>query len=267
VPMKDDFAPDHPLPVFLTRPFEEPQQRASSRLLKVSLFAMAAAAIGIAITLALGDPVQLFADVMASFTGSSAARATTDQSAPPVQSTADAQAVPQTASGASNSDAVAAAPDPAGVSQADNGPPPANALLKQFQAWAVQQDAQAQAGPAQPIQNGPTQVEPVRPIQDAQPQAQPQVQPQVQAAQPVDDAPTQASDDTPAPAHPVRLHRKNHPVQNARAEVRQPKPPRAVARPPDRTAQARPAQDARPPDQPAQNAQAPSLLQSLGLSH
>jgi hypothetical protein len=259
VPMKDDFAPDHPLPVFLSHRIEEDYEpQGSSPLLKASLFAMAAAVIGIAITLAFGDPRQLFADVMASLTDSSAARVTTDPSAPPVQSTADAQALPQTAS----SDAVAAAPDSASVSQADNGQAAANTLLKQFQAWAVQQDSQA--GPGQPVQNGPAQVEPVRPIQDAQ--APTETQAQAQPAQPEQEASTQVSDDAPAAARPVRLHRKNHPIQNARAEVRQPKPPRAVARPPERTAQARPAQDARPPDQPAQSAQPPSLLQSLGLS-
>ncbi len=67
MPTKDGFNPDHPFPRFLT---DEPEQQGigkawdraviSSRVLKASILAATATAIGIAI-LSVGNPVTLFA--------------------------------------------------------------------------------------------------------------------------------------------------------------------------------------------------------------
>ena len=259
MPTRHDFTSDHPLPVFLstdTERYEEP--RRSSFLLKTTgLFVVAAIVIGGAVTLTLGNPMNLFAvaDSAASQADSATAQPTADQSTPPaqtppVQSTADAG---QTAGATPGRDDVTAAADNAAE-------PSSGALLKQFQSWAAQQDAQPQDAPAQgaPTQGVQTQVEPVRPIQDTTPQAEP--------ARPAQDAATQPSDDTPAPVRVAQKHRRTRPVQNARAEIRIPRPRPAPGARPDRTARAdaRPPQDGRPLEQP-QQAQSPSFLQSIGI--
>jgi hypothetical protein len=260
VPTRHDFTSDHPLPVFLssdTERYEEP--RRSSLLLKTTgLFVVAAIVIGGAMTLTLGNPMDLFAvaDSAASQADSAAAQPNTDQppappvQAPPVQSTADAG---QTAGSTPSREDVTAAADNAAA-------PPSGALLKQFQSWAAQQDAQPQGAPTQGAQTQgvQTQVEPVRPIQDATPQAEP--------ARPAQDAATQPSDDAPAPVRVAQKHRRARPVQNARAEIRIPRPRPAAGVRPDRNARAdaRPPQDGRPPEQ-TQQAQSPSFLQSIGL--
>lgn len=250
---RHDFTSDHPLPVFLSSDaerYEEP--RRSSFLLKTAgLFVVAAIVIGAAMTLVLGNPMNLFAE--ASVADTPAAQPTADQTTPPVQtppvqSTAD---IEQTAAATSSREDVTATADIAPE-------PPSGALLKQFQSWAAQQDGQPQAEPAQPAQGAQTQVEPVRPIQDATPQAEP--------ARPAQDAATQPSDDTPAPVRVVQKRRRARPVQNARAEIRIPRPRPAAGARPDRNARAdaRPPQDGRALEQQPQP-QTPSFLQSIGL--
>jgi hypothetical protein len=260
VPTRHDFTSDHPLPVFLSSDaerYEEP--RRSSFLLKTAgLFVLAAIVIGAAVTLTLGNPMNLFAE--ASQADSAAAQPTADQSPPPVQAappqaTADAG---QTAGATASRDDVTAA--------TDNAPePPSGALLKQFQSWAAQQDGQPQAEAAQPAQGAQTlgvqtQVEPVRPIQDATPQAEP--------TRSVQGAPTTQvmQDDPPAPVRAAQKHRRARPVQNARAEIRMPRPRPVAGARPDRNVRAdvRPPQDGRPVEQQPQ-AQSPSFLQSIGL--
>jgi hypothetical protein len=246
------------LPVFLSshaERYEEP--RRSSFLLKTAgLFVVAAIMIGAAVTLTLGNPMNLFAE--ASQADTPAAQPTVDQSpppvqTPPVQSTADAG---QTAAAApSRDDDVTAAGDNAAA-------PPTGALLKQFQSWAAQQDS-PQAEPAQAAQGAQTQgvqtqVEPVRPmIQDATTEAEP-----VRSVQGA--PPTQVmQDDPPPPVRTAQKHRRARPVQNARAEIRIPRPRPVAGARPDRTARA----DARPPQdgRPVEQSQSPSFLQSIGL--
>jgi len=255
VPTQDEFAPDHPLPVFLTaRAHDYEEQRGSSGLLKAGIFVMAAATvvIAVALTLALGDPMRIFAATDAPATQATSDQAT-DQSTPPVtpplQTTAEAQASPQTVASLPSRDADAATSSPA-------GDPPSGALLQQFQSWAAAQDAQPPTEAARPAQDTPTQVEPVRPTLNAQPQAEPVVQgaPTTQVMQ----------DDPPVPVR--RVHRKPRPVQNARAEIRPAKRPPTIV-PRERTAQARPGQDPRAVEQlPTQSSQSSSLLQSLGIN-
>ncbi len=276
----DDFAPDHSLPVFLSREahlFEEP--RRSSWLLKAGLSVVAAMVIAAAMTFSLGNPMSIFADPAP--TAPPAAQPIADQSTPPAaprdQSTVDTtQTVdnaPQTADSAPSHQDLADASSATSESQAEPKEPPPGALLKQFQSWAAAQDAGQQAGPAQPGQDTQTQVEPIRPIQDATPQVEP-VRPIVQdttaqadPAQPAQDAATESQDD-PAPVRAAQKHRKKRSAQNALAEIRPAKRPRAAVRPDaNARADARPPQDPRAaPDQPAQP-QSPSFFQSIGLSH
>jgi hypothetical protein len=248
MPMKDGFTPDYPLPVFLSERADEPEQpgigiawdRAfiSSRILKTSILVVTATAIAI---LWVENPAALFANVTASLVDISAFQLGTVQSTPTIQSTADAH-LPPTARDAPTRDEIAAASEPADQSLSKISEPPAEALLKQFQAWAAEQDAQAQV---------------VQPAQDARAQDG--------SAQPVQDAPAQVVQDAPAQVRPMQKHRHVRRVQNARAEIRPERHPHAkVRREQNARAQVAPVQDPRAQDQSVQNAQAPSLLQSFG---
>jgi hypothetical protein len=210
---RDGFAPDDPFPVFLSEYAEEPEQPGvrkawdgaviSSRILKTGILVLIAAAIDFAI-LSMGNPVALFANATASLVDISALQPGTGQSTPTIQSTAGA--LPRTARDAPTRDEMTAALEPADQSQAEIrqpraetllkqfqawaaeqeardditgalqpadrseteiGQPSAEALLKQFQAWAAEQDARAQIGPVQPVQDARAQV---RPMQNAQAQ-------------------------------------------------------------------------------------------------
>jgi hypothetical protein len=128
-----------------------------------------------------------------------------------------------------------AAVEPADQSQAEVGHPLTEALFKQFQAWAAEEETRAQAGPAQPAQAAP-----VRAVQEAQAQVRPaKKQRRIRSVQ-------------------VRS------VQNARAEIRTQRNHRAKVQQ-EQEAQVPPIADPRAQEQSLQNAQTPSLLQSLGL--
>ena len=246
MPTKDGFNPDHPLPLFLA---DDPEQQGIgkawdravilSRVLKASILVATATAIGIAV-LSVGNPVTLFADVTASLVDKSAVQPGTDQSTPTIQSTADAQASPPTAEEAPTRDEIAAASESDGQSQTENSEPSSEALFRQFQAWAAENDAHAQVGPVQSVQDAPAQV-----VQNA--------------------APAQVAENAPAPLRPMQKHRRVRPVQSARAEIRSAQNPRKkIQREQNARAQVPPAQDARAQDQSVQNAQAPSFLQTFG---
>jgi hypothetical protein len=168
---KDGFPPDYPIPLFLSDQAEEPEQpgigkawdRAvnSSRILKTSILVVTAAAIVFAI-LSVGNPIVLFANATASLVGTSAPQSGTGQQfqawaakrdaraqTPTIQSTAGAQAVPPTARDAPTRDEIAAAFRTATQDQTEISQPPAEALFKQFQAWAAEQDARAEVRPVQ----------------------------------------------------------------------------------------------------------------------
>jgi hypothetical protein len=213
---KDGFAPDDPFPIFLSEHAEEPEQPGirkawdgaviSSRILKTGILVVTAAAIDFAI-LSVGNPVALFANVTASLVDISALQPGTGQSTPTIQSTAGAQALPPTARDAPTHEKITAALEPADQSQteirqpsaetllkqfqawaaeqetrdditgalevADQSQteirqPSAEALLKQFQAWAAEQDARAQIGPVQAVQDARAQV-----VQNARAQVRP----------------------------------------------------------------------------------------------
>ena len=163
MPTEDDFGPEDPLPLFLSGHADENEQQGSLLLLNAGILVMTAALVGIAITLSWGNPVKLFADVTASRTDFSARWPGTDQSRPRIQLPPDAQGSAPSVRGAPVRNEMAAAPEPAAQTQAENNGLPVGALLSQFQAWAAKEDARTQVEPVE-------QVEPVRPVQDARAQ-------------------------------------------------------------------------------------------------
>ena len=233
MPTKDDFTPDSPFALFLSEHADEPEQpgivialdRAViwSRILKTSILVVTAAAIVFAV-LSKGNPLVRFTNATASLVGTSAPQDGA-QSTPTIQSSADAQALPPAAREAPTGAEIAAAFNSAYQSQTENPQPPAEAVFKQFQAWAAEEDAQ---------------VRPVQSVQDAQPQVQ---------------------DDQ---ARVVNARAEVRPVKNARAHVRSEHIARAKVRH-LKNARARMRREQNTQVQPVQNAQPPGLLQSLGL--
>ena len=245
MPTNDDFASDSPLPVFLSKRADETERpgigiawdRAfiSSRILKTSILVVTATAIAI---LWVENPAALFANVTASLVDISALQPGTGQSTPAIQSTA--QALPPTATDAPAREKIAAPVEPANQIAAESSEPPAEDLLKQFQAWAAEEDTRAPVVPAQPVQ-------PVQPVQVVQ------------------DDRAQIVEDARAPVRHIQRHRRIRPVQNVRAEIRPERHPRAKVRQEQNArVQVRPVQDAPAQDQSVQNAEAPSFLQSFG---
>jgi hypothetical protein len=224
VPTKANFASDDPLPLFLSDRADEHEQQAGSRLPEARILVIAATVSGIAIALALGNPVKFFADAKPSLTQISDQHPGTDQSTPTFQSSADTQALAPTARDAPIRDEIAATFDPADQSQSRIREALSGALLKQFQSWAAKEDARAQ-------------VEPVQPVQDAH---------------------AQVLHHDRAIDRPIRKHRRVRPVQNAQAEIRPVQKPRAGIRRDQNARVVRPAQDARAQDQSVENAQPPS---------
>ena len=223
------------IPLFLSDHTEEPEQpvigkawhRAaiSSRILKMSILVVTAAAIVFAIRL-VGNPLVRFTNATASLVGTSAPHDVV-QSMPTIQSTAGAQALPPTAREVPTGAEIAAAFNSVYQSQTENPQPPAEAVFKQFQAWAAEEDAQ---------------VRPVQSVQDAQPQVQ---------------------DDQ---ARVANARAEVRPVKNARAHVRSEHDARAKVRHlKNAQARMRREQNTQAQVQPVQNAQPPGLLQSLGL--
>jgi hypothetical protein len=232
------------IPLFLSDHTEELEQpvigkawhRAaiSSRILKTSILIVTAAAIVFAIRL-VGNPLVLFTNTTDSLVATSAPQDGA-QSMPIGQSAVNVQALPPTAKEAPTGAEIAAAFNTAYQRQTENPQPPAEAVFKQFQAWAAEEDAQ---------------VRPVQPVQDAQPQVQGDQARVVNARAEVQ------------PEKNARAHvRSEH---NARAKVRHLKNARArMRREQNALAQVRPVQNTQAQVQPVQNAQPTWLLQSLG---
>ena len=237
---EDGFQPGRSL-ILLSQHAEEPEQPdigkawniaiISSRILKMSIVATTVTAIGIAI-LSIGNPVALVANVTDWWVDKSAHQPGADPSTSTIQSIAGTQDLPPTTTDAPARDEIAAAVEPAEQSQAEISHPLTEALFKQFQAWADEQDTRVQVEPKQPVQ-----VAPVRMVQDA-----------------------------PAQVRPVKKHRRVRSVQNARAEIRPPRHHRVRTREESAPMPIAPVPDARAPEQqPVQNSQTPGLLQSFGF--
>jgi hypothetical protein len=165
---KDSFAPDDPFPIFLSEHAEEREQPGirkawdgaviSSRILKTGILVVSAAAIDFAIP-SVGNPVALFANVTASLVDISALQPGTGQSTPTIQSMAGAQALPPTARDAPTHDEITAALEPADQSQTEIPQPSAETLLKQFQAWAAEQETRDDiTGALQPADQRQTEI-------------------------------------------------------------------------------------------------------------
>jgi hypothetical protein len=256
---KDGFPPDDPFPVFLSEHADEPEQRGigkawdgaaiSSRIVKTGILVATAAAIDLAI-LSVGNPAALFANVTASLVDISALQPGTPQSTPTIQSDADAQALPPTARDAPTRDEIAAALEPADQSQTEIPQPSAETLLKQFQAWAAEEETRDDiTGALEPADQSQTEIR--QPSAEALLQqfqawaAEEDARAQVGPVQPIQDARAQIVQNARAQVRPMQKHRQVRPVQNARAEIR-------------------PKQNARAKVRPVQNAQAPLPLQSIG---
>jgi hypothetical protein len=205
------------IPLFLSDHTEEPEQPVigkarhtaaiSSRILKTSILVVTAAAIVFAIRL-VGNPLVRFTNATASLVGTSAPQDGA-QSTPIIRSTADAQALPPTASEAPTGEEIAAASNIAYQSHTENLQPAADGLFKEYQAWAAEEDARTQVRPVQ---------KQVRPVQNAR-----------------------------AEVGPARTARAKV-VKNARAQVRREQNVRVQVRPVQNTqAQAQPVQNAHPP--------------------
>jgi hypothetical protein len=186
---EDGFNPGDPLPLFLSA--DEPEQgirndRAviSLRGLKASILAATVIAFGVAAW--VGNPMTLSADVAALLGDKSAPQPVTDQSTPMIQSavfrsTADAEALPPTAKDPPSRETSAS--EPVSQTQTENGEPSPEALFREFQAWAAEQDARALVKPAQ-------------------------------------DTPAPVVENVPALVRPVQKLRRAGSVRNARAEIR-----------------------------------------------
>ncbi|MGY8668515.1 hypothetical protein Q3C01_39955 [Bradyrhizobium sp. UFLA05-109] len=149
----------------------------------------------------------------------------TQPSTPRIQSTGDAQTLPPTAKDAPTRDEIAAVSEPAGQRRTENSELPAEALFRQYQAWAAEQDTQAQ---------------------------------------PVQDAPAQVAENARVPLRSKQTHQHVRPVHHARAEIRAVQnPQKKIQREPTARVQVPPAQDAQA--QAVQNAQAPSFSQIFGF--
>jgi len=150
-----------PIPLFLSNPIEVPEQAGSSqpweravlssRILTTSILIVTAAAIVFAI-LSAGNPLVLFENATASLFATSAPQDGTGQSMPSIQSTPGAEALPPTPRERPTGDEIAAAIKNAYQSRTTE------ALFKEFQAWAAEEDARAQVRPVQPVQDAQAQV-------------------------------------------------------------------------------------------------------------
>jgi hypothetical protein len=157
----DRFPPSNPVPLSISDHGEEAEQSGkardpiiSSRIAKTIVFVFMAAAIVFAVAM-VGNPIVLF--VTASEVSTSAPRGK-GQSMPAIQSTASAQALPPAASEAPRADELLAAFKTAFESKTVVDQPRDEALFDQFQAWAAEEDAPAQARSPQPIQDARAQV-------------------------------------------------------------------------------------------------------------
>ena len=162
-------APDL-VPLFFSGRAEGPEQPSigkawdraviASRILKTSIL-FATGAI-VSTVLLVGNPPALFPNTTASLVDTSAPQAGITQSMPVIQSTADAQVLPPTARETPTGDEIAGGVKTAYQSQTENQQAKAEALFKQFQAWAAEKDARAQVRLVQPAPDARIQARPVQ---------------------------------------------------------------------------------------------------------
>jgi hypothetical protein len=155
--VKDRFPPSDRSPLFLSGPDEETERSGVRKVVSSEVFRKAAlvfAAVAIVFAVVSVGNAILFASVTASQVSTPALRDGSGHSTPAIQSTASAEAVPETPPG----DNLAAAFMSALESKAEVDQPRAEALFNQFQAWAAEEDTQAPARPSQPVQDVRTDI-------------------------------------------------------------------------------------------------------------
>ena len=231
-------ATNDPVPFFPSA--EEPEQRGIGRawhraVIASGILLLTGAGIVLTVLFAGNQPV-LLADITASVAGTSAPQDGTAHSMPVIQSTAESQSLPPAASDAPTSDEIAGAVKTA--SETEIRVPPAEALFKEFQAWAAEEDARAQVQQVEPIQ-------PLETTQDARSQDD------VQNAR--------------AEVRAALKHRHARSEPNSRTQMRPVKNARAQVRSEHQVREPRSKQNAHPihheraqvrPEQPGQNTQA-----------
>jgi hypothetical protein len=249
MPINEGFHPARPLPLVSDDQIE-PQEIenardrtvALSRVLKVSVLIAAATAAAIAVAaLSAGDPATPNADVTASLAANSKLQPDTDQSTSTTQSIADATALAQSTAEPQASPPAAkdvstreesTASEPAVKDQAENSVPTSEALFRQFQAWAAEQDAQPSYRPL--VQDVPAPVV------------------------------KRVAANAPAANRLNQKRRYVRPVQNARAEVRAETVRKKLRRAPSARVARPPVEVARTPSQSVQDAQASSFPPAFG---
>jgi hypothetical protein len=149
---RDRFSADHTLPIFLSERTEEPARSATVKfaVLATIAFVFMAATVGFAI---VGSPLTLFANAKATQLPQDVAA----QPKPTIQSPAGATTVPPTVKDASTGDELITAFKHAFEGRAEVDQRPAQGLFNQFQAWAAQEDAQAQIPLSQPVRDARAQ--------------------------------------------------------------------------------------------------------------
>jgi hypothetical protein len=155
--VKDRFPSNDRTPLFLSGPAEEPPKQSgirkavSSGIFRKAVLGFGAAAVVFAAVAAAN--LNLFASVTASEVNTPAPQDGAGHSMPAIQSTASADVLPRTAPG----DELLAAFKSAFESKAEVDQPRAEPLFNQFQAWAAEEDAQAEVRPPQPLQDAQAQ--------------------------------------------------------------------------------------------------------------
>jgi hypothetical protein len=150
---RDRFSPDHTLPIFLSERTEVPARSATAKIavLATIAFVFIAAAVGFAI---VGSPLTLFANAKATQVPQDGAAQPTST----IQSPAGAATLPPTVKEASTGDDLITAFKHAFEGRAEVDQRPAEPLINQFQAWAAQEDAEAQTRPPEAVRDARAQI-------------------------------------------------------------------------------------------------------------
>jgi hypothetical protein len=155
--IKDRFPANDPIPLFLSGPGGETELSGDRKVVSWEVFRKAAlviAAIAIVFGVVSVGNAILFASVTASQVSPTAPRDSSGHSTPAIQSTASAEAVPESQLG----DELAAAFKSALENKAEVDRARAEALFNQFQAWAAEEDAQPLPGHQQPVEDVRTDI-------------------------------------------------------------------------------------------------------------
>jgi hypothetical protein len=210
----------------------------SPRILTAGILGATALAAVFAMV-SVGNPRELVANATAFIASLSAPQDGGREATSSVQSATWDRAFPSAANESPTGDEITAPFKAADQSQANVEQAPTESVLGQFQAWAAGQDARAE-------------VQPVRPVQDAQ--------------APVQDARPPSVQDARAELRPVQEHQAVRRVRHARAEDKvKPNHRARIRREQAARVHLRPAQEALAQERPEQHVRPPSFLESIGL--